>query len=155
LYRFQLREVRSHVFIRTAQSYVWTPISLKMPNNSKLHPSERHDNTFGPTLEFEKIPAFLYPHEVGRQLALVRTLGQHRPNTEILDKEIACIHSAFIRMSRQHCPMAIMCRQSATIRTLGNTIRTRHKYGNAWSTLWKACWIEDSPNTQCFRPNAA
>jgi hypothetical protein len=43
--------------------------------------------------------AFLHRHRVGRQLAIVRTLGQHRPNAEILDKEIACIHSASVRMS--------------------------------------------------------
>jgi hypothetical protein len=31
-------------------------------------------------------------HELGRQLAPVRTTWQHHPDAEILDKEITCIH---------------------------------------------------------------
>jgi hypothetical protein len=93
-------------------------------NSSRLHPSRRHGNTFGHSLEFEKIPTFLYRHEVGRQLVPIQRIGQHCPNVEILDKEIACIHSAWVRMTGQHHPdvvfaMAITCKKSASIRTLG------------------------------------
>jgi hypothetical protein len=63
-----------------------TPISVKKPNSSKLHLSGRHGNTLGCSSEFEKIPAFLRRHGVGRQLALIWTLGQYNPDAEILEK---------------------------------------------------------------------
>jgi hypothetical protein len=73
-----------------------TPISIKKPINSKLHPFERHGNTSRHTSKFKKIPAFLYRHRVRRQLAPVRTPRQYRPDAEILDKEVACIQSTSI-----------------------------------------------------------
>jgi len=93
-------------------------------NSSRLHPSRRQCNTSRRSSEFEKIPTFLCRHGVGRQLAPVRTSGQQRPDPEILDKEIACIHSASVQTTGQHrsdavLVMAITCRQSATVRTLG------------------------------------
>jgi hypothetical protein len=91
LCRFQLRKVGSHVSIRTTQSCVRTPIIVEKPNSSRFHPSRRHGNTSGRTLEFEKILAFLHRDGVGRQLAPVRTSGQHHPDAEILDNEILCI----------------------------------------------------------------
>jgi hypothetical protein len=100
---FQLREVESQVSTQMAQSCVRTPFSVKKSNSSILHPSGRHGDTIGRTSRFEKIPAFLHRQGVGRQLELVRTLGQHRPDAKILDKEIACIHSASIRTTGQHC----------------------------------------------------
>jgi hypothetical protein len=100
----------------------------KTLNSSRLPPSGRHGNTSGCNLEFKKIPALLCRHGLGRPLALVRTTAQHRPNAEILDKEIVCIHSASIRMTGQHRQdavifMAIACRQSATVWTLGQHCR--------------------------------
>jgi hypothetical protein len=108
LCRFQLKEVGSQVFVLTAQSCVHTPICVKKPNSSRLHSSGSHGNTFGRTLGFKKIPAFLHRHGVGRQLAPVRTSGQHRLDAEILDKEIACIYSASVRTTGQHCPDAVL-----------------------------------------------
>jgi hypothetical protein len=96
LCRFQLKEVGSQVFVRTTLSYVQMPISVKKPNNSRLHLSGHHGNTSGRTSEFEKIPAFLHRHGVGRQLAPARMLGQHSPDAKILDKEITCIHFASV-----------------------------------------------------------
>jgi hypothetical protein len=117
-----------------------------------LHPSRRHGNTSRHFSEFEKMPAFLRRHGVGRQLAPVRTSGQHCPKAEILDKEIACIHSASVRTTGQHRPdaiifMAITCRQPSgrglnmetrearygkpvaqkTFQTLNASVRTPHK----------------------------
>jgi hypothetical protein len=97
LCRFQLREVRSQDFVRTAQSCIRTPINVKKLNSSRLHLSKRHGNTSGRTLEFEKTPTFLHRHKAGRQLAPVRTLGQFHPDTKILVKEITCILFASIR----------------------------------------------------------
>jgi hypothetical protein len=91
LCRFQLREVGSYVSVRTAKSYVQTPISIEKPNSSKLHLSRRHGNMSGRSSGFEKIPIFIHIHKVRRQVAPVQTPGQHRPNAEILDKEITCI----------------------------------------------------------------
>jgi hypothetical protein len=71
-------------------------ISVKEPNSLRLHPPGCHDNTSRRTSGFKKIPAFLHRHRVGRQLAPVQTLGQHRSDTKILNKEIACIHSASV-----------------------------------------------------------
>jgi len=93
-------------------------------NSSRLHQSGRHGNTSGRFSEFEKIPSFLCRHGVGRQLAPVRTTGQHCPDVEILYKEIACIHYASIRTIGQHRSDAVLVttitrRQSATVRTLG------------------------------------
>jgi len=101
LFRFQLREVGSQVSIRTAQSCVQTPISVEKPNSSRLHPSGRHGNTSRRTSKFEKIPAFLHRHGVGRH-APIWTLGQHPPNAKILDKDIVCILSAYVQRSGQH-----------------------------------------------------
>jgi len=108
-----------------AQSCVRTPISVKkLLNSARLHPSGRHGNTSGCSSDFVKILAFLCRHGVGRQLALVWMTRQHCPNAEILDKEIACIHSTFVRTPEQHHPdavldMEITCRQVATDWTLG------------------------------------
>jgi len=93
-------------------------------NSSRLYPSRRHGNTSGRSLKFKKIPALLWRHGVGRHLALVRMLGQHRPNAKIFDKEIVCIHFAFVQTTGQYCPdavldMTITCRQRATVWTLG------------------------------------
>jgi len=73
-----------------------------------LHLSGSHGNTFERSSKFEKIPAFLRKHRVGKHLAPVRMLGQHCPDVEILDKEIACIHFASIRTTRQHHPGAVL-----------------------------------------------
>jgi stress-induced morphogen len=62
---------------------------------------------------------------VGRQLAPFRTSRQHRPDSKILDKEIACIHSTSIRTIGQHRPVAkildkeIACIHSTSVRTTG------------------------------------
>jgi hypothetical protein len=123
--RFQLKKVRSFVPVWMAQSCVRTPISVKkLLNSSRLHPFGCHGNMSGCSSEFVKIPSFLCRHGVGRQLALVWMTGQHRSNAEILDKEIACIHSTSVRTPGQHhsdavLDMAITCRQVATVRTLG------------------------------------
>jgi hypothetical protein len=108
LCRFQLREIGSQDSVWMAQSCVWTPICVKKPNNSKLHPSGRHGNTFGHTSDFKKIPVFLHRHGVGRQLSPAQMPGQHRLDVEILDKEIVCIHSASIWMTGQHCSDAVL-----------------------------------------------
>jgi hypothetical protein len=56
--RFQLWEVESYVSVRTAQSCLRTPISIKkLLNSSRLHPSGHHGNTSGCSSKFEKIPA--------------------------------------------------------------------------------------------------
>jgi hypothetical protein len=102
LCRFQLKKVGSHVSVQTAQSCLWAPFSVEKLNNSKLHQSESHGNMSRRSSEFEKIPAFLHRHEVGRQLAPVRTPGQNRPNAEILEKEIACIQFASVQTTGQH-----------------------------------------------------
>jgi len=113
--RFQLKKVRSFVPVWMAQSCVRTPISVKkLLNSSRLHPFGCHGNMSGCSSEFVKIPSFLCRHGVGRQLALVWMTGQHRSNAEILDKEIASIHSTYAVLD-----MAITCRQVATVRTLG------------------------------------
>jgi hypothetical protein len=108
LCRFQLREVGSQDSVRTAQSCIRTPSSVEKLNSSRLHPSRRHGNTSGHTSGFKKIPAFLHKHGMGRQLAPVRTLGQHRPDAKILDNEIACNHSTSVRMIGQHRPDAVL-----------------------------------------------
>jgi hypothetical protein len=77
-------------------------------NSSRLHLFGRHGNTFGQSSKFKKILAFLRKHRVGRQLAPIRTLRKHSLNAEILDKEIACIHSTSIRMTGQHRPDAVL-----------------------------------------------
>jgi hypothetical protein len=77
-------------------------------NSSRLHPFGHHGNTSGCSSEFEKIPTFLCRHGVGRQLAPVWMLGQHHLDTEILDKEIACIHSASVQTTGQHRPDAAL-----------------------------------------------
>jgi hypothetical protein len=100
LCRLKLREVESQVSIRMAQSCVRTPISVKKPNNSRLLPSERHGNMSRCSSEFEKFLAFLRRHRVGRQLAPVQTAGQHCLDAEIIDKEIVCILSAFVKTTR-------------------------------------------------------
>jgi hypothetical protein len=93
-------------------------------NSSRLHPSGHHGNTSGLSSEFEKIPALLSKHGLGRQLPPVQTPRQHRPDTEILDKEIACIHYASVQMTGQYrldmvLVMIITCIQNVTVRTLG------------------------------------
>jgi hypothetical protein len=98
LCKFQLRKVGSHVFVQAAQSCVQTPFSVEKPNSSKLHLSGRFS-------EFEKIPAFLHRYGVGTQLAPVRTPRQNHLNIEILDKEIACIHSTSVLTTGQHVRM--------------------------------------------------
>jgi hypothetical protein len=45
---------------------------------------------------------------VGRQLAPVQTLGQHRPDVEILYKEIACILSTSVWTIGQYRPDAVL-----------------------------------------------
>jgi hypothetical protein len=103
---------------------VTTPINVKkLLNSSRVYPSGRHGNMSRRSLEFEKIPAFLCTHGLGRHLAPVRTNGQHCLD-EILDKETACIQSASVRTPWQHCPDTILdktitCRQFATVQTLG------------------------------------
>jgi hypothetical protein len=62
----------------------------------------------GPTLEFKKIPALLHRLGVGRQLAPVRTLGQHHPDTEILDNKIVCILFASFRTLGKHRPDVVL-----------------------------------------------
>jgi len=94
----------------------------EVSNSLSLHPSKCHGNTSGRFSEFEKILAFLRKQEVGRQLAPIRTSGQHCPNTNILDREIACTLCIHLdnRTTLSGCGlvMAITCRQSATILTL-------------------------------------
>jgi hypothetical protein len=112
LYRFHLREVRSHVFVETAQSCVRTPISVK-----KLRIVQ---SCILPDV-MATCPNAL--QSLRRQLAPVWMSGQHRSDADILDKEITCIHFTFIQTTRQHRPdavlvMAITYRQSATVRTL-------------------------------------
>jgi len=104
LCRFQLRKVGSYVSVWMTQSCVRTPISVEKPNSSRLHPFRRHGNTSRHTLEFEKIPAFVCRHGVGRQLAPIWMLGKHRPNAEILDKEIVYVHFVSVRTLWQHRP---------------------------------------------------
>jgi hypothetical protein len=89
---------------KKAESFVsvWTPISVeKLRNSCKLHPSGRSS-------EFEKVPAFLCRHGVGRELTPVQTTGQYRPDAEILNKEIAFIQSASIQTLGQHRPDAVL-----------------------------------------------
>jgi hypothetical protein len=71
-------------------------------NSSRLHPSGRHGNMSESSSEFEKIPALLCKHRLGRQLAPVRTTWQHRLDAKILEKEIACIHSTSVRTTGPH-----------------------------------------------------
>jgi hypothetical protein len=97
------------------------PISVEKMNSSRLHPSKRHGNMSGRSSEFEKI-AFLHRHGVGRQLALVQLSGQHRPDAEILDKEIACIHSAFVRTTRQH---------HSDLFCYGNYVKTKYNHSDS------------------------
>jgi hypothetical protein len=135
LCRFQIREVGSYVSVRT-------PISVeKLMNSSRLHPSGRHGNRSGRFLEFEKIPTLLCWHGLGRQLAPIRTLGQHRLDAEIFDKEIACIHSSSVRTPGQHRPdtvldMTIVCRQDATVWTLG-----QHRPNVTLRCVSILCWL--------------
>jgi len=129
-------------------------------NSSRLHPFGRHGNTSRHSSEFEKIPSFLCRHGVGRQLAPIQMTRTHHSNAEILDKEIACIHSASVQTTGQHRPnavlvMAITCRQSATVRTLG-----QHRPNMAF--IWKLVkHIMESQlhrrplNAQYFRPDSA
>jgi len=98
----------------------WRTHASRRPSVLSLHSSGRHGNTFRRSSEFEKISA-LCKHELGRQLAPVRTTRQHRSDAEILGKEIAFIHSASVRTTWQHRPdavlvMAITCRQRQSSR---------------------------------------
>jgi hypothetical protein len=108
LCRFQLKEVGSQDSILTAQSCVRTPICVKKPNSSWLHPSGRHGNTSEHISGFKKIRAFLHRHGMERQLAPVRTLGQHCSNAKILYKEIAYILSAFVWTTGKHRSDAVL-----------------------------------------------
>jgi hypothetical protein len=88
LCKFQLREVRSHVFIRTAQSCVRMPISVeKLQIVQGLHPSRHHGNTSECQSEFVKYLDFRCRHVYGKTTASIRMSGQHRPN-EVLNKAI-------------------------------------------------------------------
>jgi hypothetical protein len=40
---------------------------------------------------FEKNPNFLYRHGLGRQLATIQTLGQHRPDVALIRKRMKCV----------------------------------------------------------------
>jgi hypothetical protein len=107
-----------------------------------MFPFGRPSDVFGRSLEFKKIPAFLCRHGVGRQLAPVQTTGKHRPDTEILDKEITCIQSTFVWTSGKHrldtvLSKAITFKQVTTVRNLG-----QHRLNVA--LIWKRvkCVIE-------------
>jgi hypothetical protein len=101
----------------------------KLLNSSSVHLFGCHGNT---SLEFEKIPVFLCRHGLGRQLASVRTTGQHCPDV-VLDKEITC-------------------RQFATIQTLG-----QHRLDAA--LIWKRVkriierWLHSSPSGRSMLPS--
>jgi hypothetical protein len=77
-------------------------------NSSRFHPSGHHGNTSRRSSKFKKIPSLLCWHGVGRQLAPIRTTGQHRLDVEILDKEIVCIQFASVRTPEQHRSNAVL-----------------------------------------------
>jgi hypothetical protein len=91
---------------------------LEDSNNSRLHPSVRHGNTFGHSSEFNKKSNFLLTHKYGKTAASIWTTRQHRPDT-ILDK---ARRGEELQPSEQQ----------------GNTIRTR-------SLLWYLRAIEVQP----------
>jgi len=45
---------------------------------SNVHPSRRHGNTSGRTLEFNKYSDFLHRHVYEKTAASIRAIGQHR-----------------------------------------------------------------------------
>jgi hypothetical protein len=124
-----LEEVGFFVSIQTAQWCIRMPISVeKLLNSSSVHLSRRHGNTSRRYSEFEKIPVILCKHGLGRQLASIWTLGQHRPDS-VLDKEIMCRQFEIVWTLEQHRPDAPLI-------------------WRVWSVLWKGGCSYPSGHTQ-------